>query len=124
MLYRFSITDIAKDILNNILVSAVTFRVSYLIENIRVGSNVDLYRGQIAEELMYEIHGNYYFPALIHKEVKNAILSYLSLLKPPKEDIENAYKDIKSNLKLLSSEDEERLVCLLDAYEVYVGKSG
>jgi DNA-binding HxlR family transcriptional regulator len=129
MLYRFSITDIAKDILNNILVSAVTFRVLYLIENIhRVGSNIDLYRGQIAEDLMYEIGGNYYFPALIHKEVKNAILSYLSLLKPPKEDVENAYKEIKSNLKLLSSEelkkDEERLICLLDAYEAFMSKSG
>jgi len=131
MLYRFSITDIAKDILNNILVSAVTFRVSYLIENIhRVGSNVDLYRGQIAEELMYEIHGNYYFPALIHKEVKNAILSYLSLLKPPKKDVEIAYKEIKYNLESgkLSSpkemkKDEQRFVCLLDAYEEFLSKS-
>jgi hypothetical protein len=49
-------------------------------------------------------------------------------LKPPKENVENAYKEIKSNLNLLSSEelkkDEERLVCLLDAYEAFMSKSG
>lgn len=129
MLYKFGITDQnAKGILNKILVDAVKFRVKYLTENIRVfGSEIDLYRAQIAEELMYEIKGGYYFPAIIQQRVKNAILSYLSLLKPPKRDVEIGYKEIKANLKLLSSEElkkeEQRLVCLLDAYEVFMNKT-
>jgi hypothetical protein len=129
--YRFTITDIARDVLNEILVNAATFRVSYLTENIRkdmspgVRNSVELYR----DGLLFDIRGNYYFPALIHKEIKNAILSYISLLKPSKRKVDLAYREIKSNLeseKLSSPEeakkDEQRFICLLDAYEDYLSK--
>jgi hypothetical protein len=102
MLHKFGITDqnandILKDILNEILIKSVIFRVKHLTANISVfGSEIDLYREQITEELIHEIKGANYFPAIIQQQVKNAILSYLSLLKPPKRDVESVYKEIRA----------------------------
>lgn len=129
MLHRFNVADITKKILiDRILVDAITFHISYLIENINKdlvegGRYLDLYN-DIGEYLMHQIPGSYRFPVLIHKEVKNAILSYLSLLKPPRKDVEYTYKEIKINLESSSPKEvKERMTCLLGAYEDYMSKS-
>jgi hypothetical protein len=51
------------------------------------------------EDLIDDMQIQQYIPAMIYKEVKNAILAYLSLLRPPKESVYDIYQSIKSNFE-------------------------
>jgi len=99
-LYRFKITDVAEDILNKIITNAVTFRVSLLLKGIKSHESIPFNKEDLnakeqgdgsyvspfaIQNLIMKMPMQYYFPSVMHKEVKNAILSYLSLLKPSKE---------------------------------------
>jgi hypothetical protein len=140
-LYRFEITDIAEDILNNIIINAVTFRVSLLLKGIKSHESIpfnkeDLnakeqgggsYIGPfVIQDLIMKMPMQYYFPSAMHKEVKNAILSYLSLLKPSKESIQYTYEMIKNGSEELGRDYPSlphHATCLFDVYEAYMGKS-
>lgn len=139
-LYRFNITDIAEDILNNIITNAVTFRVSLLSKGIKSYEYIPFSK----EELNVKEHGGgsyvdpldiqnlimkmpmqYYFPSVMLNEVKNAILSYLSLLKPSKEIIDHTYEMIKTGSKEIGQDYPalpHRATCLFDVYEAYMCK--
>jgi hypothetical protein len=150
MLYRNKITsnNIVETILNSIFVNVVTFRVSIVIEgNMQYssikedlntkeqggGAYINPYKDTI-KQLLIEMLTEYHFPAMMRKEVTNAILAYLSLLKPPREIVENIYEMIKNNpeqlerdypqlfnpMRLSASSNDK--ISLFKAYEAYMNK--
>jgi len=139
-LYRFKITDVAEDILNKIITNAVTFRVSLLLKGIKSHESIPFNKEDLnakeqgdgsyvspfaIQNLIMKMPMQYYFPSVMHKEVKNAILSYLSLLKPSKESIQYTYEMIKNGSKELGRDYPSlphHATCLFDVYEAYMGK--
>jgi DNA-binding HxlR family transcriptional regulator len=134
-LYKFNISTIARAIMDSVLIDATRLRLSYVLENIEYyrSKGIQPYT-EIADQELSNIAGiTYSFPRVIYEQVKNALISYLLLLKPPKELIIDKIQKVKE--KMESAEEytreqakEERrwyvghFRCLLDAYQEYLTK--
>jgi hypothetical protein len=145
-LYKFSFGDIAKAIMNSILVDATTFLLSEMINEIEyyhellsendpksINKEIGVYQ-RVADQQLDDISETTYpFPKVIYGEVKNVLVSYLSLLKPPKEVIVRYMEIAKERVEKTKtysreqSKKESRLhpdhfTCLLEAYQEYLSK--
>jgi hypothetical protein len=132
--------------MDSILIDAARFRLSSVLEDIEYYYNVltqndpgldnkeiRLYE-EIADQELFDIDQiTYPFPKVVYEHVKNALVSYLLLLKPPKESIVDKIKEAKKMMeraKKFSHEqakEEKRwypshFTCLLDAYQEYLTK--
>jgi len=137
-LYRFNLADVAKDILKNIFTNAVAFRISVLLEDIKsysTSSGKITDEEKVAEDLCDM--PQFYFPAVINKQIMNAVLSYLSLAKPPKEFVDGRCRWIKERLEehnqgiglperykenYMLLNFPKRILYMLNAYEAYKSK--
>jgi DNA-binding MarR family transcriptional regulator len=146
-LYKFSFGDIAKAIMNSILVDATTFLLSEMIDEIEyhpevlsesepksINKEIKEVYWEVADQQLDDISQTMYpFPKVIYGEVKDLLVSYLSLLKPPKEVIVRYMEIAKETVEETKtysreqSKKERRLhpdhfPCLLEAYQEYLSK--
>jgi DNA-binding MarR family transcriptional regulator len=111
-LHKFHLHEIAKSILYDVIKDAAAFQLSLILEGLNIGSDIQ-------EDLLGNINDSRSdFPKVIYKEVKDALISQVSLLKPSRGIIEEYIKSIKHEGLSIYPPDK----CLLDAYEEYLSR--
>ena len=123
------LSDIAKSIINNLVVEAISYQISVLLGSIEENHS-DSNIGVMDYANLYSFlkSFSYYFPNMMFNEVKKEILSDLLILRPSKEDIDELIQHSKLCIEQIRpeiaqkqglSQPKYRHKCLLAAYDEY-----
>jgi hypothetical protein len=127
-----SLSGIAKSVLNNLVMEAISYQISILLSHAEQNYpyvNLGIMDHNTLRGLLNDT--NQPFPDIVFNQVKNMLLSDLCILKPSKEEISTAIQGFKSFIERKPEIAEEVSLaqprysnkCLLAAYEQYAVRS-
>jgi DNA-binding HxlR family transcriptional regulator len=116
-LSKISLSDIANNILYDVIRDAAVFQISLIAERTKQHKgSFEMAEG--AQDLLWDIREELVCPVpqIIHNQIKDAVTSHISLLKPAKKHVEALRPTIKGDNNLSSPK------IALDICEGYINK--